>query len=84
MSSKFYNPSLRQVPRNSKAPILPSSGESSILSWLESIGRLRTREPQESFPDEAESEEISDLMGGDDSFDEDDDDSDLALEEDDD
>ncbi|HIK44578.1 MAG TPA: DUF3134 domain-containing protein [Leptolyngbyaceae cyanobacterium M65_K2018_010] len=83
MSSKIYNPSLQQVPRSAKAPILPSSGESSILAWLESIGRLRSREPQESFLDEAESEEISDLMGGDDSFDVDDDD-DLSLDEDDD
>lgn len=83
MSDPTYNPSLRQVPRSAKAPILPSSGESSILVWLESIGRLRTREPLENFPDEAESEEISDLMGGDDSFEDDDDDSDLSLEDDD-
>jgi hypothetical protein len=53
------------------------------LVWLESIGRLRVREPLENFPDEAESEEISDLMGGDDSFEDDDDDSDLALDDDD-
>lgn len=83
MSNKIYNPSLRQVPRSAKAPILPSSGESSILVWLEGIGRLRSREPQEGFLDEAESEEISDLMGGDDSFEEDDDDSDIDLDDDD-
>jgi hypothetical protein len=83
MSSKYYNPSLRQVPRNAKAPILPSSGESSILNWLEEIGRLRSREVVESIPDEAENEEISDLMGTDDGF-EDDDDTDLSLDEDDD
>lgn len=83
MSKTIYNPSLRQVPRSAKAPILPSSGESSILAWLESIGRLRSREPVEGFSDEAESEEISDLMGGDDSFEEEEDDSDLALDDDD-
>lgn len=83
MSNPIYNPSLRQVPRSAKAPILPSSGESSILVWLESIGRLRSREPMENFLDEAESEEISDLMGGDDSFDDDDDDSDLVLDDED-
>ncbi|MGF1568186.1 MAG: DUF3134 domain-containing protein [Nodosilinea sp.] len=82
-SNKIYNPSLRQIPRNAKAPILPSSGEASILSWLESIGRLRTREPIEVIPEEAENEEISDLMGNDDSFEEEDD-SDLALDDDDD
>lgn len=81
MSSKFYNPSLRQVPRDAKAPILPSSGDSSILAWLDSIGRLRSRDVVETIPDEAENEEISDLMGNDDSFD--DDDTDLALEDDD-
>ena len=83
MSNPIYNPSLRQVPRSAKAPVLPSSGESSILAWLGDIGRLRSREPQENFPDEAESEEISNLMGGDDGFDDDDDDSDLALDDDD-
>ncbi|MGB6017465.1 MAG: DUF3134 family protein, partial [Nodosilinea sp.] len=44
MSEKYYNPSLRQVPRDAKAPILPSSGKSSILQWLEDIGRLRNRD----------------------------------------
>ncbi|MBD1919078.1 MULTISPECIES: DUF3134 domain-containing protein [Cyanophyceae] len=83
MSNKYYNPSLRQVPRNAKAPILPSNGDSSILHWLESIGRLRTRDVVEAIPDEAENEEISDLMGNDDAF-EDDDDTDLALDDDDD
>lgn len=83
MSEKYYNPSLRQVPRSAKAPILPSSGESSILHWLEDIGRLRSRDTVENIPDEAENEEISDLMGNDDSFD-DDDDTDLALDDDDD
>lgn len=82
MSSKFYNPSLRQVPRDSKAPILPSSGDSSILAWLDSIGRLRNRDVVETIPDEAENEEISDLMGNDDGF-EDDDDADLAIDDDD-
>jgi hypothetical protein len=82
-SNKIYNPSLRQVSRDAKAPILPSSGESSILAWLESIGRLRTREPVETFRDEAESEEISDLMGGDDSFEEEEDDGDLELDDED-
>lgn len=73
MSEKYYNPSLRQVPRSAKAPILPSSGNSSILHWLEDIGRLRHRDVVETIPDEAENEEISDLMGNDDNFEEDDD-----------
>jgi len=75
MSSPNSNPNLRQVPRSEKAPILPSSGDVSILSWLESIGRLRPREDVDAVPDEADNEEISDLMGGDDSFEEEEDDS---------
>ncbi|MGB5975443.1 MAG: DUF3134 family protein, partial [Nodosilinea sp.] len=68
MSEKYYNPSLRQVPRSAKAPILPSSGKSSILQWLDDIGRLRSRDVVETVRDEAENEEISDLMGNDDNF----------------
>jgi hypothetical protein len=82
MSSEHYNPSLRQVPRSAKAPILPSSGESSILEWLEKIGRLRALDPQEIIDEEAENEEISDLMAGEDDFEEDDDD-DLMLDDED-
>lgn len=80
MSSPLYNPSLHQVPRSQKAPILPSSGDVSILSWLESIGRLRPRDVIETIPDEADNEEISDLMGGDDSFEEEED---LTISDDD-
>lgn len=82
MSEKYYNPSLRQIPRSAKAPILPSHGEASILSWLEDIGRLRSREVVETVPDEAENEEISDLMGNDDNFEEEEEDSDLAIDDD--
>lgn len=83
MASEIYNPSLRQVARSAKAPILPASGESSILAWLEDIGRLRSRDPVETVADkeEADSEELSDLMGNEDSFEEDDD-SDMSLEDD--
>lgn len=82
MTEKYYNPSLRQVPRSAKAPILPSSGNSSILHWLEDIGRLRHRDVVEAIPDEAENEEISDLMGNDDNFEEEED-NDLAEDDDD-
>jgi hypothetical protein len=75
MASEIYNPSLRQVPRSAKAPILPASGEASILAWLEDIGRLRSREPVDNkVEEEADSEELSDLMGNEDNFEEEDDD----------
>ncbi|MGB3311554.1 MAG: DUF3134 family protein [Nodosilinea sp.] len=82
MSEKYYNPSLRQVPRDAKAPILPSSGKSSILQWLEDIGRLRNRDVVETtVRDEAENEEISDLMGNDNFEEEEEEDNDLANDD---
>ncbi|ESA34762.1 hypothetical protein N836_15190 [Leptolyngbya sp. Heron Island J] len=72
-----YNPSVRQIPRQQHAMVIPERGDSSILRWLESTGRLIPREPAEVVRDEADSEEISDLMGSDDaSFDDSDDTSD--------
>ncbi|MEM8614143.1 MAG: DUF3134 domain-containing protein [Cyanobacteria bacterium P01_H01_bin.105] len=72
-----YNPSVRQIPRKQHAAVIPERGDSSILRWLESTGRLIPREPAEKVRDEADSEEISDLMGSEDaSFDDSDDSSD--------
>ena len=72
-----YNPSVKQIPRKQHAMVIPERGDSSILRWLESTGRLIPREPVEGMRDEADSEEISDLMGSDDaSFDDSDDSSD--------
>lgn len=72
-----YNPSVRQIPRSQHAAVIPERGDSSILRWLENTGRLIPREPVETIPDEADSEEISDLMGSEDaSFDDSDDTSD--------
>lgn len=82
MASEIYNPSLRQVSRSAKAPILPASGESSILTWLEDIGRLRSREPVDiKVEEEANSEELSDLMGNEDNYEEED--SNLAMDDED-
>lgn len=52
-----------------------------MLVWLESIGRLRPREDHEAVRDEADNEEISDLMGGDDSYEEEEED--LSVDDDD-
>lgn len=70
------NPSLRQQPREQKAPIMESRQDASILGWLEGSGRLMDRENQEKAKkilEEEESEEINALMGGEDDFDEDED-----------
>ncbi|MEL6398990.1 MAG: DUF3134 domain-containing protein [Cyanobacteria bacterium J06626_4] len=77
-----YNPSLRTIPRDQTADVLPTQKEPSILSWLEGTGRLKPREEVAVIKDETkeeESEEIDDLMGDSDkSFDDD-----LSLEDDD-
>jgi hypothetical protein len=60
----MYNPSLRQIPRSQLADVLPPQKEPSILAWLESSGRLKPREVVvEVVKDEADNEELSDLMG---------------------
>jgi Protein of unknown function (DUF3134) len=54
------NLSLRQQPRDQKAPIIKSNTDSSILSWLEGTGRLMDRD----IPvDPALLEEMDELSG---------------------
>jgi hypothetical protein len=54
------NLSLRQQPRDQKAPIIQSNTDSSILSWLEGTGRLMNRD----IPvDPALLEEMDELSG---------------------
>ncbi|KAI9132374.1 DUF3134 domain-containing protein [Acaryochloris sp. CCMEE 5410] len=68
------NPSLREQPREQKAPIMESRQDASILGWLEGSGRLMDRDTQErakTVLEEDESEEINALMGGDDDADDD-------------
>lgn len=63
----MHNPSLRTEPRSQKATVVPLRESASILDWLESSGRLISRDTQEreaSSRDE-EDEEINELMGSD-------------------
>jgi Protein of unknown function (DUF3134) len=54
------NLSLRQQPRDQKAPIIQSNTDSSILTWLEGTGRLMDRD----IPvDPALLEEMDELSG---------------------
>lgn len=79
----MYNPSLREEPRHRPAAVIPLQQEASILGWLERTGRLLARDNAEDFFPEEE-EEISELMGVDDSMyddDIDDDDDIVDLEE---
>ncbi|MEL6383013.1 MAG: DUF3134 domain-containing protein [Cyanobacteria bacterium J06626_18] len=75
-----YNPSLREIPRRQPADVLPTQQEPSILVWLEGTGRLKPREEVVVVKEEADNEEISDLMGDSDK----DFDDDMDLDEDDD
>ena len=81
-----YNPSVRQIPREDPADVIPLQRDSSILNWLEGTGRLIPREPVDSIGDEPEPEELADLMANEDKDDDvedntDDDDDDKALED---
>jgi hypothetical protein len=70
------NPSLREQPREQKAPIMASRPDASILGWLEGSGRLMDRDNNDERTkltlEEDDSEDIAALMGGDD-FDDDED-----------
>ncbi len=77
-----FNPSVRQIPRQEPASVIPLQRDSSILNWLEGTGRMIPREPIDSVGDEPEPEELADLMGNDDK-DDSADDSEMALDADD-
>lgn len=73
----MYNPSLREEPREQLADVIPVQQETSLLDWLEANNRLLAREVQED-PFREDEQEISELMGVDDSaYDDDDLDDDL-------
>jgi hypothetical protein len=78
----MYNPSLREEPRDQLAEVIPVKQESSLLDWLETNNRLLARAGDEDEYQDDE-EEISELMGVDDSdYDDDDDDLDDDIDED--
>lgn len=73
----MYNPSLREEPREQLADVIPVQQETSLLDWLEANNRLLAREVQDD-PFLEDEQEISELMGVDDSaYDDDDLDDDL-------
>ena len=79
-----YNPSVRQIPREQPADVIPLQQDSSILNWLEGTGRLIPREPIDSVGDEPEPEELADLMANEDKDDDDDvEDNEMSLDDDD-
>ncbi|CAD5923104.1 hypothetical protein PCC9214_00790 [Planktothrix tepida] len=75
----MLNPSLREIPVHEPADVIPSKQEISLLTWLESTGRLIARDtPISEVTDYLDDEEeISELMSVDDSVYDDDDDDDI-------
>ena len=76
----MYNPSLREIPRSQLAELLPAQQEPSILTWLEGTGRLKPLDDEDLIKDDSDNEELSDLMGDGDRYEDDD----LSLGDDDD
>lgn len=78
-----YNPALKEYPRYEMAPVLPSTGDASILNWLESSNRLIARETSDPDYLSSSDEEIEGLMVDDGGYgDADDDDDDFVEVED--
>lgn len=70
----MYNPSLREEPRDQLADVIPLKQETSLLDWLETNGRLLARDVVDDHGYLDDEEEISELMGVEDSSYDDDDD----------
>ena len=75
------NPALREEPRYQPAPVAPPTRQGTMLSWLESTGRLAAREvvPIEYAEDP---EDLNDLMVGDDDYEIDEEEDDVMVEDD--
>ncbi|HEY9823579.1 MAG TPA: DUF3134 domain-containing protein [Candidatus Sericytochromatia bacterium] len=76
----MHNKSLREEPREQLAEVIPVKQETSLLDWLEANDRLIARDVQDD-PFLDDEEEISELMGVDDTT-LDDDDADADFDED--
>ncbi len=63
----FKNPSLKEYPRRDPAPLLPVSEDRDLLTWLEESGRLIERDGSDMPFPQNEEEEISALMGAEES-----------------
>jgi len=64
----LYNPSLRLIPRHEPADVISTQRDSSLVDWLETLGRMLPRDPSELEKYTEEEEEISELIAVDDNF----------------
>lgn len=71
---KMYNPALHEEPRSQRTVVIPQRQESSFLDWLQSTGRLVSRESGKysaDYDDEEEeelSEELTQMLGTTDTY----------------
>ncbi|MBW4686396.1 MAG: DUF3134 domain-containing protein [Komarekiella atlantica HA4396-MV6] len=79
----MLNSPLREEPRNQRAAVIPLKQESSMLDWLQSGGRLISRDVHEPdfLDDEEEIESLMSVEDGIGDYDLDDDD-DISIAED--
>jgi hypothetical protein len=78
----IINPALKEYPRYEMAPVLPSTGNASILAWLEQTNRLRAREGNDPDYLTENDEEIEGLMVDEGSYEDlDDEDEEFDLED---
>jgi hypothetical protein len=64
----LYNPSLRLIPRHEPADVISTQRDSSLVDWLETLGKMLPRDPSEFEKYTEEEEEISELIAVDDNF----------------
>ncbi|MBL1179115.1 DUF3134 family protein [Pantanalinema sp. GBBB05] len=57
-----YNPSLSEEPRNQRIKVVPPVARESLLSWLESSGRLHSSEESDDLKDYKMAEDINDFL----------------------
>lgn len=57
-----YNPSLSEEPRNQRIKVVPPTTRESLLSWLESSGRLHSSEDVDEIKDYRMAEDLNDFL----------------------
>jgi hypothetical protein len=71
---KVYNPALSEEPRNNALKLVPPVPQESLMKWLESTGRFKASEQDDTQHHSISSEELDDFLEPDVYPDDDDDD----------
>lgn len=62
VTTPCYNPSLSEEPRNQRIKVAPPAIRESLLSWLETSGRLHSSEEIDELKDYRMAEDINDFL----------------------